>query len=185
MTYIPVNLMRGKIQVSYKGGKALLKTDFGMHVVFDGNSTVVVTLDPHYKGKVYGLCGNFNGDPQDEYPVTTPGSPPIKTSVELAQAYLLFDGDLDCCTGCKQNLDEETLPIDLVSDADSSKRCAVLTDQNGPWAHCHSRVNPDSFYKSCVVDNGGSNVAHHKAIHTYSMVCGESDSYHDEVTVGK
>ncbi|KAE8288669.1 IgGFc-binding protein Fcgamma-binding protein antigen [Larimichthys crocea] len=186
VTYIPVNLMRGKIQVSYKGGKALLKTDFGMHVVFDGNSTVVVTLDPHYKGKVYGLCGNFNGDPQDEYPVTTPGSPPIKTSVELAQAYLLFDGDLDCCTGCKQNLDEETLPIDLVSDADSSKRCAVLTDQNGPWAHCHSRVNPDSFYKSCVVDrlhNGGSNVAHHKAIHTYSMVCGESDSYHDEVTV--
>lgn len=162
-----------------------------MHVVFDGNSTLLVTLDPHYKGKVYGLCGNFNGDPQDEYPATTPGSPPIKTSVELAQAYRLFDGDHNCCTGCKQILDEVTLPADPVSDVVSHHRrqCAVLSDQNGPLAHCHSRVDPDSFYESCVVDHmhsGGSKVALEQAINSYSIVCEESsDDYHGEVTVGK
>ncbi|TDH11999.1 hypothetical protein EPR50_G00066180 [Perca flavescens] len=123
-----------------------------MQVVFNGTSTVLVTLDPHYKGKVYGLC---NGDPQDEYPVTTPGSPPIKTSMELAQAYRLFDEDHNCCTGCKQVLDEVTLHANPISEVVSSDRgkCAVLMDQRGPFAHCHSRVNPDSFYESCVVDH--------------------------------
>lgn len=190
MAYIPVNLLRGKIQVSYKEDKALLKTDFGMHVVFDGNSTVLVKLDPHYKAKVYGLCGNFNGDDQDEYPVATPGSPPIKTSVEFAQAYRLLDGDHDNCSACKQKLDEATMPAHPVSEGVSSHRrqCAVLSDQNGPLAHCHSRVDPASFYESCVVDhmhNGESNVALHQAIHSYSIVCEESDGYHGDVTFGK
>lgn len=75
MTHVP--LLRGKIQVSYKEGRALLKTDFAMHVVFDGNSPVLFTLDSHYRGKVYGLCGNFNGDPQSKYFAHTPGTPPI------------------------------------------------------------------------------------------------------------
>ncbi|XP_051261445.1 IgGFc-binding protein-like isoform X2 [Dicentrarchus labrax] len=190
VTYIPFNLLRGKIQVSYKEGKSLLKTDFGMRVVFECNSSVVVTLDPRYKDKVYGLCGNFNGNPLDEYPVTTPGSPPIKASVEFAQTYRLFDGDHNCCTGCERKLHDPTLPLDPDSGIISSykRHCAVLSDQNGPFTHCHSRVNPDSFYERCVVDhmhNGSkeSKVALHQAIHSYSIVCEESDSYHSEVTV--
>ncbi|KAM9352917.1 IgGFc-binding protein-like [Symphorus nematophorus] len=141
VAYIPVNLLWGKIQVSYKEGKTVLKTDFGLHVVFDGNSTVLVKLEPHYKGKVYGLCGNFNGDSQDEYSVTMPGSPPIKTSVELAQTYRLFDGDHNCCTGCKQEVDEVSLSADAVPEVLSShkRHCAVLD------VHCP----PNSHYKTC------------------------------------
>uniref|UniRef100_A0A8D2ZEQ9 VWFD domain-containing protein n=1 Tax=Scophthalmus maximus TaxID=52904 RepID=A0A8D2ZEQ9_SCOMX len=157
-------------------GKTLLKTDFGMRVVFGWNSTVV-TLDPRYKGKVYGLCGNFNGDLKDEYPVATPGSPPIKTSVELAQAYQLSDADRDCGTGCEQKLDVTPLPAHNVSDVSSHRLCEVLTDQNGPLANCRSRVNPDSFYESCLEDhlnNGLSEVALDQAIQSYSIVCEES-----------
>ncbi|XP_071325188.1 IgGFc-binding protein [Trachinotus anak] len=186
LTYMPVSLLRGKIEASHKESKIVLKTDFGMHVVFDRNSTLLVMLDPHYKGKVYGLCGNFNGDLQDEYPVTTPGSPPIKTSVELAESYKLFDGEHNCCTGCK--LDERTLLADPVSNISSHRsRCAVLIDQDGPLAHCHSHVDPYSFYESCVVDhmlNRLSKVALDQAIKSYLIVCEESrDSYFSEVTV--
>ncbi|XP_041798261.1 IgGFc-binding protein-like [Chelmon rostratus] len=187
VTSIPVNLLRGKIQVSYKEGKVQLTTDFGLYVVFDGNATVLVTLDPHYRGKVYGLCGNFNGDRQDEHPVNKSGPSPAKTSVELAQAYQLFDGDHNCCTGCKQSLGEVTVRPDLVSEVVSSHRrqCAVLSGQNGPLAHCHSRVDPESFYEGCVVDhlhNEGSEVLH-QAIHSYSIVCEEADRFHSDVTV--
>lgn len=162
-----------------------------MQVVFDWNSTVIVTLNPRYKGRVYGLCGNFNSDLQDEYDVTTPGSPPIKTSVELAQSYRLFDGDHNCCTGCKQKLDEMTLAADTVPEVASShrNRCAVLTDLNSAYASCHGRVDPDSFYESCITDlmhNRGSKLSLAMAINSYSIVCDEtSDGYHSEMTVGK
>ncbi|XP_059194717.1 IgGFc-binding protein-like isoform X2 [Centropristis striata] len=186
VTYLPVNLLRGKIQISSKDGKTLLKTDF-MHIVFNGYSTALVTLDPHYKDRVYGLCGNFNSDSQDEYPAATPGSPPINTSVELAQAYRLFDGDQDCCTGCEQKPDDVNLAADLSEDLSSERRrCSVLTDSNGPFAHCHSQVNPDSFYESCLVGhhNRGSEVALNKAIISYSIVCDKTnDGWQDGVTV--
>ncbi|XP_030248331.1 IgGFc-binding protein-like isoform X5 [Sparus aurata] len=183
VAFIPVNLLRGKIKVSHKGGKTLLKTEFGLHVVFDGNSAVLIKLDPHYKGKVYGLCGNFNGEPKDEYPEATPGSSPINTSVEFALAYQLFDGD-NCFT--ENKLEEATLSADHVSGVPSShkKRCAVLSDQNGPVAHCHSRVDPDYFYRSCLVNHmldGSTNDALNQAVHSYSVACEESDVTHGEV----
>lgn len=181
-------MLRGKIEVSYREGKALLKTDFGLQVVFDWYTTVLVTLNPQYKDKVYGLCGNFNADPKDEYAVITPGSPPVKTSVELGQVYRLFDGDLNCCTGCNQKLDEITFD-DTVSVYSHDNLCAELLDPSSPHAHCHSRINADSFYQSCMVDlvhNGGSRDALDQAMKSYSIVCEEpSDGYHSDATVGK
>ncbi|XP_078143221.1 IgGFc-binding protein-like, partial [Centroberyx gerrardi] len=185
--YLPVSLLRGKIQVSHREGKVLLKTDFGMQVVFDWSSTVAVTLNPRYNGKVYGLCGNFNGDPLDEHTVATHGSLPIQSVVDLAQAYRLFDGDHRCCTDCKQTADKLILAPDPVPNNTSSYRrlCAVLMDQKGHFAHCHGKVNPDSFYQSCVVDlmhNGESKVAVDQAMKSYSLVCEQSnDDYNSGV----
>lgn len=191
MNYIPVRLLRGKIQVSYLDGKALLKTDFGLQVVFDWSSSVSVTVAPQYKSKVYGLCGNFNGDRLDENALTISGFPPFKNMVELARAYQLFDGDHNCCTDCKQTVGEVTLAAGSVSGVVSTYRqlCAVLTDQKGPFAHCHSKVNADSFYRSCVADLmqcGGSKVAVDRALKSFSMICGQlSDDDFSGVTVGK
>ncbi|XP_029360515.1 IgGFc-binding protein-like [Echeneis naucrates] len=186
LAYIPVILLGGKVEVSYLRGNTVLKTDFGMRVVYSWSSTVVVALDEHYKGEVYGLCGNFNSDAQDEYNVTGPGSPPIKTNVELAEHYKVSDGyphPYNCCTGCK--LDEGTLLSDPVSDISTYKRqCAVVINQDGPLAHCHSHVKPHSFYYSCIVDhmlNRLSNVAVDEAVKSYSIVCEESeDGYNRE-----
>ncbi|KAM6995326.1 IgGFc-binding protein [Tautogolabrus adspersus] len=186
-TYVPVNLLQGKIQVSDKEGKAQLKTDFGLHIVFGGNSTVVVTLSPTYKGQVYGLCGNFNGDHQDEMAVTKPSSPPTNSSVEFAQAYRLSDGDDTCCTGCKRE-PRVTFPADPVSEVAASHRrlCEVLKDKRGPMAYCHSLVAPESFYESCLSDlmqNGTLQAVLDQAISSYSIVCeASSDDYRSEVT---
>ena len=39
----------------------------GITVKWDGESYVSVSLPEHYKNKVCGLCGNYNGDPKDEF----------------------------------------------------------------------------------------------------------------------
>ncbi|XP_061808679.1 IgGFc-binding protein [Nerophis lumbriciformis] len=177
--YIPFTLFHGKIEMSNKDNKALLKTDFGLHVLFDWNTTIFITLKPHYKGIVYGLCGNFNDDPQDEYTVNGPGSPPVKTSVELAQAYRLFDGEQKCCSGCciKKKLDVATLLEDVAYGEPSSGKssCADFVYPAGQYAQCHSLVNPDSFFQSCVSDLAfkGVKAAVDQTTSTYSLVCKE------------
>lgn len=189
-TSAPVNLLQSRIQVSYKDGKTQLETDFGLHVVLGGNSTVLVALTPDYRGRVYGLCGDFNGDHQDDMAVTTPNSAPINTSLELAKAYQLFDGDLNCCTGCRQELGEVTFPagFDATLAASHRRQCGVLMDKNGPFADCHRRVGPVSFYESCLSDlmhNGGFKSALKQAMLSYSTVCEASRDGYNERAIGK
>ncbi|XP_061919145.1 IgGFc-binding protein isoform X2 [Entelurus aequoreus] len=177
--YIPFTLFHGKIEMSNKDNKALLKTDFGLRVLFDWNTTVFITLKPHYKGIVYGLCGNFNDDPQDEYTVNGPGSPQFKTSVELAQAYRVFDDEQKCCSGCciKKKLDVATLLEDVAYREPSSGKssCADFVYPAGQYAPCHSLVNPDSFFQSCVSDLAfkGVKAAVDQTTSSYSLVCKE------------
>ncbi|KAM4600962.1 IgGFc-binding protein-like [Polymixia lowei] len=167
------------IQVADGGGEVRLNTDFGLQVVFDWASTVAVTLDPHYMGEVYGLCGNFNGDSLDEHTAAVPGTPPSK-SVYVAQARRLYNGDNDCLT--KQSLDNPapTVAPEIISSY--RRLCAVLKDQQGRFAHCHSKVDPGSFYQSCVAEltrNGGSKVSLDQAMNSYSMVCGQVNDGYD------
>ncbi|XP_056142244.1 IgGFc-binding protein [Lampris incognitus] len=186
--YLPLSLLRGKIQVTHRSGRTLLKTDYGLQVVFDWGNTIAVTVNPQYKGRVYGLCGNFNGKPLDEHTVGTLGTHSPENVVDLAQEYRLFDGDDECCTNCHQTPDNLTLASDFVSDMTSSYKrlCAVLKDQEGPFAHCDGKVDADSFYQSCVTDfilNREPKAALDQAMKSYSMVCELiNDGYHSDVT---
>ncbi|XP_061531066.1 IgGFc-binding protein [Phycodurus eques] len=189
VNYIPVILLRGKIEVSNKEGKTLLKTDFGLNVLFDWNITLLIKLDPNYKDIVYGLCGNFNGDPEDDYVIHLQGFPPAKTSVELAQAYRIFDSDHNCCTGCKKNkLNETSLLEDVPNGIIASQKihCNDLIDPTGPFSHCHSHVSPDSFYQQCIADlmQGRSEASLEQATTSYSVVCEElNDDFPPERTI--
>ncbi|XP_049587088.1 IgGFc-binding protein isoform X3 [Syngnathus scovelli] len=182
VNYIPVTLLRGKIEVSNKEGKTLLKTDFGLQVVFDWNNTILLMLEPNYKEIVYGLCGNFNSDLQDDFALYFNGSPPTNTSAELANAYRVFDGEHNCCTGCeKKPLDNNTLLEDMPKGVAFAQKshCDDLIDPTGPFARCHSHVNPDSFYQSCVADlsQGRSPASLEQAATAYSVICKEFDDY--------
>uniref|UniRef100_A0A3Q2YAJ3 IgGFc-binding protein-like n=2 Tax=Hippocampus comes TaxID=109280 RepID=A0A3Q2YAJ3_HIPCM len=182
VNYIPVTLLWGKIEVSNKEGKTLLKTDFGLRVLFDWNTTILITLDPNYKDIVYGLCGNFNGDTQDDFAIHLHGVRLAKTSVELAQAYRVFDGDHNCCTGCEKNaLDNSTLLEDLSNGIVVTRRshCDDLIDPAGPFAHCHTHLSSDSFYQSCIADliQGRSEAFLKQATTSYSVICEELSDY--------
>ncbi|KAM9782502.1 IgGFc-binding protein [Neosynchiropus ocellatus] len=171
----PFTLSRGKVEVSYKHGRALLKTDFGLQVLYDWRTTVSVTVDPKYRGVVYGLCGNFNGNPQDEFESKSAA----KMSSALTHLYRVFDGDARCCDGCAEEGNTMVPLADAVSKVALSyrKACDALTDPNGPYAQCHSRVNPDSFFQSCLSDlmqYGDVKESLQKAMNSYSMLCEEA-----------
>lgn len=158
--------------------------------MFDWNTTILITLDPNYKDIVYGLCGNFNGDTRDDFAIHLHGVPLAKTSVELAQAYRVFDGDHDCCIGCEKNtLDNSTLLEDLSNGiVVTQSHCDDLIDPAGPFAHCQTHLSPDSFYQSCIADliQSRSEAFLKQATTSYSVICEElSDYVAPELTIGK
>ena len=56
----------GLFSIMLGGHSVIVKTVFGVKVVWDGNSYAEVVLSPSFKNKVCGLCGNYNGRSSDD-----------------------------------------------------------------------------------------------------------------------
>jgi hypothetical protein len=58
----------GSFDVTYVGLWVFVKAkDMGISLQWDKGTTVMVRLDPEYKGKVEGLCGDFNDNENDDF----------------------------------------------------------------------------------------------------------------------
>ncbi|XP_034005233.1 IgGFc-binding protein-like [Trematomus bernacchii] len=65
-TELPVRLEGGSISITASGIRGTLQSDFGVEVTFDWATLLMVSISSSYFGNVAGLCGNYNGDPEDE-----------------------------------------------------------------------------------------------------------------------
>ena len=59
----------GRFSIQTDGLQAMMSTQFGLVVHFDGDLFVQVALPAEVRGHVDGMCRDFNGDSQDEYTV--------------------------------------------------------------------------------------------------------------------
>lgn len=108
--------------VAQVGSHRLLQVQGGPKILYDGNTYVVLTLPPVSR-RPRGLCGNFNGDPNDDNPNGKAlGSLPSN------------------CTNLA--------PTPSCSPA-QEQRCAVMKDPEGPFAGCHGVVPPDTYLVTC------------------------------------
>ncbi|KAM9378416.1 IgGFc-binding protein-like [Phaethornis superciliosus] len=55
------------VRVLPSGFYAVVTTDFGLRVKFDGNHRVEVTLPSSFGQKICGMCGNYNGMASDDF----------------------------------------------------------------------------------------------------------------------
>ncbi len=83
---LPLNIFEGQVSVFRSGWSAVIQTSFGLRVTFDWNSFATVTVPSTYMGAVFGLCGNYNGNPEDDLIVrgtTIPASGPDGVRCQL------------------------------------------------------------------------------------------------------
>ncbi|NXU08580.1 FCGBP protein, partial [Pardalotus punctatus] len=119
---LPLWLRGGAVGVAQVGSHRLLQVQGGLKILYDGDTYVVLTLSPPSR-RPRGLCGNFNGDPNDDAPDGGAlGSPPPN------------------CT--------QLAPAPSCSPA-QARRCAVLADPEGPFAGCHGAVLPHAYLVTC------------------------------------
>ncbi|KQK96034.1 hypothetical protein AAES_34487 [Amazona aestiva] len=123
-----------KISIQSTGGYVLLETDFGLWVRYDGNHYAEISVPSDYSGLLCGLCGNYNGDPNDDN--RKPDGGTASGSTDLGQSWLVPENNTICSSGTEQQCD----PV-LESEAKKSTACGMITDPTGQ-ATCQVAGDP-------------------------------------------
>uniref|UniRef100_A0A8C9V6I5 Si:dkey-65b12.6 n=1 Tax=Scleropages formosus TaxID=113540 RepID=A0A8C9V6I5_SCLFO len=147
-TFLPVTLADGKLRVMWSGWYAVLMTDFGLEVKYDWDMKLYITAPSSYFRSLGGLCGNYNGDRQDDF--TDLKGTKISTVIEFAKSWKVKDGDLFChddcvgeCPSCSETLQEKYR---------SEIFCGLMAKNDGPFSSCHGTIEPNMYIDNCVYD---------------------------------
>ncbi|XP_071561739.1 hemocytin [Temnothorax nylanderi] len=118
--------------------------DLGLVLQWDKGTRVYVRLNPEWKGRTMGLCGDYNNNAEDDF--KTPSGGISEASVNL------FGDSWKKDTFCPE-------PKDVQGDACeqhperklwSLRQCDVL--KSPLFSPCHSEVEVESYLRNCIFD---------------------------------
>ena len=147
MMNVPLNLNDEQIVVKQVGSNYVISTDFGLKVTYDLVYHVTVTVPGNYRDKTCGLCGNFNGNKDDEFQL--PDGKMTKDVTTFGASWKVGVPGVVCEDGCVGDSCPKC-PASEMKEIDSD--CSILTDPKGPFAVCHAVIDPASYYRDCVYD---------------------------------
>ncbi|XP_067158283.1 IgGFc-binding protein-like [Apteryx mantelli] len=163
---LPVSAAGGAVTVSRSGRYISLETDFNLRVSYDADHSVEVKVPTTYFNLTCGMCGNFNGERQDDYMM--PDGQQAADSNALGESWKVPDDDPSCGVPVPPapcSAEEEKL-------YQSDGFCGVLTARPGSFENCHAVINPQSYFETCLYDlcalNGNQEV-----------LCGALEAYAD------
>jgi hypothetical protein len=132
------------VAVSKRGARTIrIDTEIGVTVEYDGVYNVFVTLSVRYRGKTAGLCGNYNGNTNDEF---------FDVNSHRSHSILHFADSWKVDQSCPNSRNPGNPCLTASSIAqETKKKCQLLKQQ--PFAKCHNSVNQDSgFIEDCEYD---------------------------------
>uniref|UniRef100_A0A672P1U9 Tectorin alpha n=1 Tax=Sinocyclocheilus grahami TaxID=75366 RepID=A0A672P1U9_SINGR len=153
-------------RVSTSEGFLVIDTPQDIQVRYNRFNILSITMGPRLQNKVCGLCGNFNGDPTDDY-ITSRGKPAV-SALELAQSWKT-NGMQNSCDETQYVALAQSCDNTAVSELQGEENCLKLTDFKGFFQPCHGLLDPHPFYQSCYMD-GCYN-------HRKAQVCGSMAAY--------
>lgn len=170
---LPVVLNNNKLTMYQSGRSVVIRTDFGLTVRYDWEHHLVVTLSGSYSCKTRGLCGNFNGNPNDDF--TTPSGTQAGGEVAFGSSWkvpgLVKDALCrdDCVGGC------ERCEHNQMKMWEGDRFCGLITlTVNGPFNKCHAVIDPQAYLENCKYDvcmGGGLRHFLCRALEAYTEAC--------------
>ncbi|XP_016153941.1 PREDICTED: mucin-2 isoform X2 [Ficedula albicollis] len=144
----------------------VIEASNGVMLIWDKKTTVFIKLSPDYKGKVCGLCGNFDDKANNDF----------TTRSGLQDSNPLIFGNSWKQSPMCPDVTKEIKPCDLKPHRKSwaEKECSII--QSEVFEICHSKVNPLPFYEACVhdacsCDSGGDCECFCSAVAAYAQEC--------------
>ncbi|XP_061661944.1 SCO-spondin-like [Syngnathoides biaculeatus] len=151
-----------------------LSSRLGVTLLWDGGMRVYVRLSAHLRGKVEGLCGNFDGDTENDF-TTRQGI--VESTAEL------FGNSWKVSPSCPDVADQDLrdpCAVNLHRVPWARKKCGILTQEL--FSPCHPEVSFQQYYDWCVFDacgcdSGGDCECLCTAIATYAEECNRRGIY--------
>ncbi|XP_060131672.1 IgGFc-binding protein-like isoform X2 [Zootoca vivipara] len=146
---LPINMHDGKLSLYHRGDQLVVETSFGLKVYYDWNYYLVVKVTPAFRSHICGLCGNYNGDPNDDFMTSLGGF--ATNPVEFGRSWKVEDGDSQCSHGCHGKC--WRCSPELATRYRVESFCGLLTKhRGGPFRHCHALIDPKPYLNDCVID---------------------------------
>lgn len=150
----------------------------GVTIKWDGTS-VYIELAPSYANKTCGLCGNFNGNPKDDF--TSSQGEMVASSKTFANSWKRLRLGEVCSKGYSHygysnSVVNRYNQLTVVDQNKVTQICSVLY---GPkFQRCNGSVNKSTFYNQCLEDVASCNVPFGvncscQALTEYSRTCAE------------
>ncbi|CAL8327457.1 unnamed protein product [Arctogadus glacialis] len=145
-----------------------VEASLGITVLWDRKTTIRILLEPQHSAGVCGLCGDFNGDVQNDF--TTQSQMVVSSPLEFANSWKA----LSSCLDAEASADSCVLQPHRHNWA--QMQCGII--KSVTFRDCHKKVNPIPFYENCVkdscaCDSGGDCECFCTAVAAYAQACNE------------
>ncbi|KAG8563914.1 hypothetical protein GDO81_016249 [Engystomops pustulosus] len=149
----------------------VIETSNGILLIWDRKTTIFIKVSPAYKGKLCGLCGNFDDISQNDF--TTSHMLQVTDVLEFGNSWKVDSScpdATDIVNPCSQNPHRHSW---------SEKQCGLIKSE--VFKVCHSKVDPKPFYEACVndacsCDSGGDCECFCTAVAAYAQECTKAEA---------
>ncbi|XP_069018184.1 mucin-2-like [Embiotoca jacksoni] len=156
-------------QVHTMGIYVVIEAKNGLVLIWNKKTTLKIKLSSRFKGKVCGLCGNYDGNIKNDF--TTRNKEVVVKAMEFGNSWKVSP----TCP----NADSQKNLCSLYShrQAWALKHCSIINSK--VFAACHSKVNPQNYHDACVSDTcacntGGDCECFCSAVAAYAAACNEA-----------
>ncbi|XP_075043957.1 mucin-2 isoform X1 [Mixophyes fleayi] len=144
----------------------VIEASNGILLIWDRKTTIFIKVSPAYKGKLCGLCGNFDDNSQNDF--KTSHMLQVNDVLEFGNSWKVDPScpdATDVVDPCSQNPHRHSW---------AEKQCGLIKSQ--VFKVCHSKVDPKPFYEACVndacsCDSGGDCECFCTAVAAYAQEC--------------
>ncbi|XP_032214214.1 mucin-5AC isoform X2 [Mustela erminea] len=144
----------------------VVDTEAGLVLLWDRKTSIFLKLSPEFKGRVCGLCGNFDDNAVNDF--TTRSQSVVGSALEFGNSWKFSPA----CPDAPAPRDPCTANPYRKSWA--QKQCSIIN--SATFAACHAHVEPTKYYEACVgdacaCDSGGDCECFCTAVAAYAQAC--------------
>ncbi|XP_069326777.1 mucin-6 [Eulemur rufifrons] len=144
----------------------VVDTSVGLVLLWDRKTSISVQLSSELKGRVCGLCGNFDGNALNDF--TTRSQSVAGNALEFGNSWKFSPNCPDALAPrdpCAANPHRKSW---------AQKQCSIIN--GATFAACHAHVEPAKYYEACVsdacaCDSGGDCECFCTAVAAYAQAC--------------
>ncbi|XP_047548624.1 mucin-5AC [Lutra lutra] len=144
----------------------VVDTEAGLVLLWDRKTSIFLKLSPEFKGRVCGLCGNFDDNAVNDF--TTRSQSVVGSALEFGNSWKFSPSCPDA------PVPRDPCTANPYRKSWAQKQCSIIN--SATFAACHAHVEPTKYYEACVgdacaCDSGGDCECFCTAVAAYAQAC--------------